>query len=155
MPLSNLNKLYSLVSCCSPFSSQVYKWVTDKFTLQNANIDNTRSASGLAVFTNAGRLKVAITFFQDSASGSFTTKSPIYEWRSNSFSLLQEIDTNGPVGVEYFEFSGNQYLVFANSKSTVDIYLWNVNRFNSAPEQRIAISDVQSAKPYIIGGNGK
>ena len=134
---------------------QVYKWVTDKFTPQSVNLDNTRSASGLAVFTTAGTLKVAIAFFHDSASPSFQTKSPIYEWRSNSFVLHQEINTNGPVGVEYFEHSGTQYLVFANSKSTVDIYRWNGNKFNTVAEQSIAISDVQSAKPYIIQGNGK
>ena len=123
--------------------------------LYNANIDNTRSASSLAAFTNAGSLKVAIAFFQDSASGSFQTQSPIYEWSSNSFTLLQEISTNGPVGVEYFEFLGNQYLVFANSKSTVDIFQWNGLRFSTPPEQSIAVSYIRSAKPYIVGSNGK
>ncbi|XP_068693739.1 adhesion G-protein coupled receptor V1-like isoform X3 [Montipora foliosa] len=134
-------------------SSQVYRWATDKFMPYNANIDNTRSASSLAAFTNAGSLKVAIAFFQDSASGSFQTQSPIYEWSSNSFTLLQEIRTNGPVGVEYFEFLGNQYLVFANSKSTVDIFQWNGLRFNTSLEQSIAVSDIRSAKPYIVGSN--
>ena len=137
------------------FNSQVYKWVTDKFVAQNVNIDSTRSASGLAVFVTSGTLKVAITFFQDSASGLFQTKSPIYEWNANSdsFVLLQEINTNGPVGVEYFEHSGGQYLVFANSKSTIDIYRWNVNNF--VAEQSIPVSNVQSAVPYTILGNGK
>lgn len=140
----------------SCFIAQIYKWATDRFiAAQSVSIDNTRSASGLAAFTNAGTLKVAIAFFQDSASGSFATKSPVYEWRSGSFSLLQEIDTNGPVGVEYFEFSGRQYLVFANSKSTVDVYLWSGSRFNSVPDQRIPGSNVRSAIPYVIGGNGK
>ena len=69
--------------------------------------------------------------------------------------LLQEIDTNGPVAVEYFEHNGEHYLVFANSKSTVDIYRWNVNKFDAVAEQSIPISNVQSAKPYIIQGNGK
>lgn len=137
--------------------SQVYKRTTDvdRFVPYDARIDNTRSASRLAVFTNAGSLKVAIAFFQDSASGSFQTLSPIYKWEAASFSLLQEISTNGAVDVEYFEFAGNQYLVFANSKSTVDVFQWNSLQFGSSPVQSIAISNVQTAKPYTIDGNGK
>ena len=134
---------------------QVYKWAVDRFTPENVNVDNTRSASNLAVFVTAGTLKVAIAFYHDKASGSFQTKSPVYEWRTNSFSLLQEIDTNGPVGVEHFEHSGQSYLVFANSKSTVDIYRWNSNRFDTAAVQSISIQNVQSAKPYVMQGNGK
>lgn len=137
------------------FSLQVYKWAVDRFTPENVNIDNTRSASNLAVFVTAGTLKVAIAFYHDKASGSFQTKSPVYEWRTSSFSLLQEIDTNGPVGVEYFEHSGQSYLVFANSKSTVDIYRWNSNRFDTAAVPSIPIQNVQSAKPYVMQGNGK
>ena len=137
------------------FPLQVYKWAVDRFTPENVNIDNTRSASNLAVFVTAGTLKVAIAFYHDKASGSFQTKSPVYEWRTNSFSLLQEIDTSGPVGVEHFEHSGQSYLVFANSKSTVDIYRWNSNRFDTAAVQSISIQNVQSAKPYVMQGNGK
>ena len=133
----------------------MYKWTTDRFVRYDARVGYTRSASSLAVFTNAGSLKVAIAFFQVSASGSFRTQSPIYRWDGASFSLHQEISTNGPVDVEYFEFAGNQYLVFANSKSTVDVFQWDNSRFNSSPVQSIAISSVQSAKPYTIDGNGK
>ncbi len=135
---------------------QVYKWQGGKFVPQNVNLDNTRSASSLAVFENAGTLKVAIAFFNDSASSlSFQTKSPIYEWRtsSNAFVLLQEIDTNGPLGVEYFEHRGQQYLVFANSKSSVEVFQWNGNRFSSV--QTLPTSYVQTAKPYSVNGNGK
>lgn len=135
--------------------SQVYNWTTDRFVPYDARIDNTRSASRLTVFTNAGYLKVAIAFFQDSASGRFRTQSPIYKWETASFSLLQEIGSNGAVDVEYFEFAGNQYLVFANSKSTVDVFQWNSLQFSSSPVQSIAISSVQTAKPYTIDGNGK
>lgn len=146
-----------LLNCNRPVSHiQVYKLQGGTFVAQNVNLDNTRSASGLAVFENAGTLKLAIAFFNDSASSqSFQTKSPIYEWRtnSNSFVLLQEVDTNGPVGVEYFEHKGGQYLVFANSKSSVEIYRWNGNRFNSV--QVLPTSYVQSAKPYVAQGNGK
>ncbi|PFX17387.1 G-protein coupled receptor 98 [Stylophora pistillata] len=135
-------------------SSQVYKWQGGSFVLQSVNLDNTRSASGLAVFETAGTLKVAVAFFNDSAnSQSFQTKSPIYEWNtiSESFALLQEIDTSGPVGVEYFEHKGKHYLVFANSKASVDVYRWSSNRFVS--EQELLADGVQSAKPYIMQGN--
>ena len=146
-----VTKLYRPVS-----HMQVYKWQGGKFVPQNVNLDSTRSASGLAVFKNAGTLKVAIAFFNDSASSqSFKTKSPIYEWRtsSNAFVLLQEIDTNGPLGVEYFEHKGQQYLVFANSKSSVEIFQWNGNRFISV--QVLPSSYVQTAKPYAVNGNGE
>lgn len=113
----------------------------------------TRSASSLAVFVNAGTLKVAIAFFNDSASSqSYQTKSPIYEWRTNTFALLQEIDTNGPLDVEYFEHKGGQYLVFANSKASVEIFQWTGSRFNSV--QLLATSNVLSAKPYAVLSNG-
>ena len=134
---------------------QVYKWQANKFVLQNANLDNTRSASNLAVFENAGTLKVAIAFFDDTASSkSYQTKSPIYEWETstNTFVLLQEIDTNGPVGVEYFEHKGGQYLVFANSKASVEIFQWSGSRFNSV--QLLPTSHVLSAKPYTLLSNG-
>ena len=134
---------------------QVYKWQANKFVLQNANLDNTRSASNLAVFENAGTLKVAIAFFEDTASSkSYQTKSPIYEWKTstNTFVLLQEIDTNGPVGVEYFEHKGGQYLVFANSKASVEIFQWSGSRFNSV--QLLPTSHVLSAKPYTLLSNG-
>ena len=140
---------------CPVFLTQVYKWQGGKFVLQNANLDNTRSASSLAVFENSGTLKVAIAFFNNSASSqSYQTKSPIYEWttRTNTFVLLQEIDTNGPLGVEYFEHKGGQYLVFANSKASVEIFQWNGNRFNSV--QLLSTSHVLSAKPYALLSNG-
>ena len=108
------------------------------------------------MFETAGTLKVAVAFFNDSAnSQSFQTKSPIYEWNtiSESFALLQEIDTSGPVGVEYFEHKGKHYLVFANSKASVDVYRWSSNRFVS--EQVLLADGVQSAKPYIMQGNGE
>ena len=146
-----LTKLFRPVS-----PIQVYKWQGNKFVLlQNANLDNTRSASNLAVFENAGTLKVAIAFFNDTASSqSFQTKSPIYEWKTstNGFVLLQEIDTNGPLGVEYFEHKGEQYLVFANSKASVEIFQWNGNSFNSV--QLLPTSRVLSAKPYALLSNG-
>ena len=135
---------------------QVYKWQGGKFILQNANLDNTRSASSLAVFENAGTLKVAIAFFNDSASSQrYQTKSPIYEWKTSTstFALLQEIDTKGPLGVEYFEHKGGQYLVFANSKASVEIFQWNGNRFSSV--QLLPTSHVLSAKPYAVLNNGK
>lgn len=138
------------------FLTQVYKWQNGSFVLHEANLDNTRSASGLAVFEIDGTLKVAIAFFNDtSKSQSFQTRSPIYEWNTNSNSavLLQEIDTNGPVGVEYFEHKGQHYLVFANSRASVDVYRWNGNRFIS--EQALPASGVQSAKPYLMQGNGE
>ena len=140
-----------------PFSHiQVYKWQGGKFVPQNVNLDSTRSASGLAVFENAGNLQVAIAFFNDSTSSqSFQTKSPIYVWNtnSNSFALLQEIDTRGPTGVDYFEHKGEHYLVFANSKSSVEIFQWNRNRFSSV--QVLHTSSVQTAKPYAVDDKGK
>lgn len=98
---------------------------------------------------------MAIAFFNDTASSqSFQTKSPIYEWKTstNRFALLQEIDTNGPLGVEYFEHKGGQYLVFANSKASVEIFQWNRNRFSRV--QILPTSHVLSAKPYALLGNG-
>lgn len=138
-----------------PFSHiQVYKWQGGRFVPQNVNLDSTRSASGLAVFETAGTLKVAIAFFNDSTSSqSFQTKSPIYEWKTNSFVLLQEIDTHGPMGVEYFEHKGQQYLVFANSKSSVEIFQWKTDRFSSV--QVLHTSSVQTAKPYAVDDKGK
>ena len=125
----------------------------DRFVPQNVGLDKTRSASALAIFENSGTLKVVISFYHDSVSDSFNTKSRVYEWQSDSFLLIQEIDTNGPVGVEHFEHRGQHYLVFANSRSSVEILRWTRGKFSSI--QTLPTVNVRSAKPYILHGNGK
>lgn len=132
----------------------MYKWEGGQFTeVTDSGIDLTRSASGLATFEISGSSMVAIAFYHDASTGLFNTKSPVYRWQGNKFSLVQEIDTLGPVGVEYFLMSGEHYLVMTNSKGPSQVYKWNSGSFVRL--QSIPTAGAASVKPYDVDGTGK
>lgn len=96
---------------------------------------------------------VAIAFFHDASTGLYKTKSPVYRWQGNKFSLVQEIDTNGPVGVEYFLMNGEDHLVFANSEGLSQVFKWNSGKFESV--QSLPTVKSASVKPYKVDAKGK
>ena len=129
---------------------KVYRWDASKFVQVGSGF-STRAASGIATFHMNGKQFMAMSFYQD-LDGSFTVKSPVYEWESNEFKTFREVDTNGSIGVQHFYFNGKHYLLFANSKSSATVNRWDGSAFtpvHSVPTKRLA-----SARVYQHGANG-
>ncbi|XP_048584248.1 adhesion G-protein coupled receptor V1 isoform X2 [Nematostella vectensis] len=129
--------------------TKVYKWVTDKFVDQAADID-TRAASDLASFSINGVMMMAISFKNDLDVSNLKTKSPILRWQTGSFIPYREVDTVGPIGVEHFAFGGEYYLLFANSKGPSKVYQWKNSNFDEV--QSLETNAVKSARVYHSNG---
>ena len=131
----------------------MYKWQGGQFTeVQDSGIGLTRSASGLAVFNISGSSMVAMTFYRDAVTGNFTTKSPVYRWQGNKFTLVQELDTAGPVGVEHFLVNGEHHLAVANSEGPAQVFKWDGASFVRL--QDLPTAGAVSVKPYHVNGQG-
>lgn len=129
---------------------KVYSWDGRKFVNLGSGFP-TRAASGIATFHMNNKQFIAMSFYQN-LGGSFRVMSPVYEWETNEFKVVREVETNGAVGVQHFYSNGKHYLLFANTKSQATVFSWDGTA--STLVQSVPTSGLISCRVYQHDGKG-